>query len=98
MGSCSTLRAVLFDWGAQELPGGLAVSDGCGLVESEDDGQVERVWAVGERFVELPVDAEGFEGRGPPTNGAVSALSLTGRVVDAVCLLMIRCGLAVLGQ
>lgn len=44
-------------WGLEDLSRGCAVSDRCGLVESEHDGQVERVGAVGERFVELTVDA-----------------------------------------
>ncbi|WP_368680318.1 hypothetical protein [Rhodococcus opacus] len=43
--------------GLEDLSRGCGVSDRCGLVESEQDGQVERVGAVGERFVELTVDA-----------------------------------------
>src|SRR5262249_51365059 len=50
----------------EEFAGGGAVSDGGGVVESEDDGQVERVGAVGEGFVELAVYAEGFEGGRTP--------------------------------
>ncbi|QIZ37753.1 hypothetical protein [Saccharopolyspora sp. ASAGF58] len=51
----------------QEITGGGAVSDGGGLVEPEHGGQVERVGAVGEGFVELTIDAQGFEGGGSAT-------------------------------
>ena len=61
LGSCSTW-VLLFGEGEEEFAGGGAVSDGGGLVESEDDGQVQRVGAVGEGFVELAVHAESFEG------------------------------------
>lgn len=57
-GSCSSAG------GLEDLSRGCAVSDRCGLVESEHDGQMERVGAVGERFVELTVDAQGFQGGG----------------------------------
>ena len=62
LGSCSTRLVVFLGWGFKELSCCGAVSDRCGFVEAEHDGQVERVRAVGECFVELPVDAEGFQG------------------------------------
>ena len=49
---------------ASSLSCGVAVSDGGGLVEAEHGGEVERVGAVGEGLVELPVDAQGFQGGG----------------------------------
>jgi hypothetical protein len=61
LGSWSTW-VLLFGGGEEKFPGGGAVSDGGGLVESEDDGQVQGVGAVGEGFVELAVNAESFEG------------------------------------
>jgi hypothetical protein len=41
----------------EDLSRGGAVSDRRGFVEAEHDGQMERVGAVGECFVELTVDA-----------------------------------------
>jgi hypothetical protein len=57
---------LLFGGGEEEFSGGGAVLDGGGLVESEYDGQVQWVGAVGEGFVELAVHAEGFEGGRAP--------------------------------
>lgn len=52
---------------------------------------------MGECFVEPTIDAEGLEARGAQAKGSVSAFSLTGRVVLAVCVL-IGYGLPALGQ
>lgn len=72
LGSRSTRRLVSLGGGLEELPRGCAVSDRCALLESEYDGQVERAGTVGERFVELTVDAQGFQGGGLPFCPAVA--------------------------
>jgi hypothetical protein len=53
---------VLFGGGRQELAGDGGVLDGGGVVDAEHGGEVQGVGAVGEGFLELPVDAEPFEG------------------------------------
>jgi len=53
---------VLFGGGVQELAGDGRVLDGGGVVDPEHGGEVQGVGAAGEGFLELPVDAEPFEG------------------------------------
>src|SRR5690242_13256784 len=48
--------------GLQELAGDGRVLDGGGVVDAEYGGEVQRVGAAGECFLELPVDAEPLEG------------------------------------
>ncbi|WP_433709579.1 hypothetical protein ACQP2U_24215 [Nocardia sp. CA-084685] len=71
-------------WGLYELSRGCAVSDRCGLVESEHDGQVERVGSVGECVVELTVDAEGFQGGSSGAERRVENDVADGSGVEAV--------------
>ena len=53
---------MLFGGGLQELAGDGRVLDGGGVVDPEHGGEVQGVGAAGEGFLELPVDAEPFEG------------------------------------
>ena len=55
---------VLLGGGLQELAGDGRVLDGGGVVDPEHGGEVQGVGAAGEGFLELPVDAEPFEGGG----------------------------------
>lgn len=50
--------------GGEEQAGVLGVTDGGLEVEAEYRCQVQRVGSVGEGFLELPVDAQPFQGRG----------------------------------
>jgi hypothetical protein len=58
----ASTRSVALDVGFQELPCCGGVADRGFLVETEHDGQVQRVRSVSEGFLELAVDAEAFEG------------------------------------
>ena len=51
------------------------VLDGGAVVDAEHGGEVQRVGAAGEGFLELPVDAEPFEGGGEAAALARSASS-----------------------
>ncbi len=55
---------MLLGGGLQELACDGRVLDGGGVVDPEHGGEVERAGAVGEGFLELPVDAKPFEGGG----------------------------------
>src|SRR5258708_24500125 len=63
-------RGVLLGGGFQELTGDGRVADGGGVVDPEHGGQVQRVAAAGEGFVELPVDPEALEGCGQSAAGS----------------------------
>ncbi|MGR6319949.1 hypothetical protein Q2K19_26140 [Micromonospora soli] len=49
---------------ADEFSGVGRASDGGSFADPEDGGQVQRVGAGGDGFLELPVDAQSFEGAG----------------------------------
>ena len=53
---------MLFGGGFLELARDGGVFDGGGVVDPEHGGEVQGVGAAGEGFLELPVDAEPFEG------------------------------------
>jgi hypothetical protein len=53
---------VLLGGGLQELACDGRVLDGGGVVDPEHGGEVQRVGPAGEGFLELPVDAESFQG------------------------------------
>jgi hypothetical protein len=55
---------VLLGGGLLELACDGRVLDGGGVVDPEYGGEVQGVGAAGEGFLELPVDAEPFEGGG----------------------------------
>jgi hypothetical protein len=55
---------LLLSCGLQEQPGVLGVADGGLGVEAEYRRQMQGVGAVGEDFLELPVDAQPFQGHG----------------------------------
>jgi hypothetical protein len=61
--------------GLQELPGDGRVAEGGGVVESEHGGEVQGVGAVGEGFLELPVDSQAFQGGGKAAASSRSASS-----------------------
>ena len=64
LGFSGTGGILLVGPGGEEQAGVLGVADRGLGVEAEHCGQVQRVRSAGEGFVELPVDAEPFEGRG----------------------------------
>ncbi len=83
--------------GHEEHPGVFGVADRGLGIEAEHGSQVQWVRAVREGFLELPVDAQPFQGRGLATEFFVPPQSGDG--TGAYCAaLMIRCGLVVLGQ
>ena len=53
---------MLLGGGLQELACDGRVADGGGVIDAEHGGEVQGVGAAGEGFLELPVDAEPFEG------------------------------------
>jgi hypothetical protein len=59
-----TSGVLLLGEGDQEGSGVLGVADGGLGVEAEHRCQVQGVGAVGEGFLELPIDTEPFQGRG----------------------------------
>src|SRR6266566_3068145 len=63
-GSRELAGAVLLGGGFQQLACDGGVADGGGVVEPEYDGEVQRVGAAGEGFLELPVGAQALEGGG----------------------------------
>ena len=81
----------------EDLACGVGVADRGLLVEAEHGGEVKRIGAVGEGFLELPVDAEPFQGRGLAAQRPVTQTLLAGPVSVAV-LVDSRWGLAVFGQ
>src|ERR1700724_3390319 len=64
LGFAGTGCVVLLGGGLQELAGDGGVSDGGVVADAEHGGEVQWVAVVGEGFLELPVDAEAFEGGG----------------------------------
>src|SRR6266851_4304405 len=66
-GACGV---VLLGGGFHELTGDGGIADGGGVVDPEHGGEVQRVGAAGEGFVELPVDPEPLEGGGQPAAGS----------------------------
>ena len=56
------LRGLLLGGGLQELACDSRVLDGGVVADPEYGGEVQGVGAAGEGFLELPVDAEPFEG------------------------------------
>src|SRR6266702_2527128 len=64
LGFAGTGGILLLGRGGEEQAGVLGVADGGLGVEAEYRCQVQRVGSVGEGFLELPVDAEPFQGRG----------------------------------
>jgi hypothetical protein len=83
---------------AQQLPGCVRVADCGGLATAEDLGQVQRVGAAGEGFVEVAVDAQPFQGCRQSAQDAAES-GLTDRVEPhGGCLADQQVGLAVLGQ
>ena len=78
---------ILLFGGRDEQPGVLRVADRGLGVEAEHGGQVQRVGADRERFLELPVDAEPFQGDGRPAQrrrGEVAGADGAGAVGAAV--------------
>src|SRR6266702_1054221 len=63
-GSRELAGEVLLGGGFQQLACDGGVADGGGVVEPEYDGEVQRVGAAGEGFLELPVGAQALEGGG----------------------------------
>jgi hypothetical protein len=66
LGFAGSGGVVLLGGGLQELAGDGRVLDGGGVVDPEHGGEVQGGGAAGEGFLELPVDAEPFEGRREP--------------------------------
>ena len=60
---------VLLGGGVQELTGDGRVLDGGGVVDPEHGGEVQRVRAVDEGFLELSVDPQALEGGGEAAAG-----------------------------
>src|SRR6266567_9539569 len=99
LGFSGTGGILLVGPGGEEQAGVLGVADGGLGVEAEHCCQVQRVGPVGEGFLELPVDAEPFQGRGLAAEfglGVVDRADWPG--AHRECWLMSRCGLAVSGQ
>jgi len=64
-GGHAVAGVVLFGRRGEQLAGVFRVADHGLGVEAEHRGQVQRVGAAGEGFLELPVDAEPLQGGGP---------------------------------
>src|SRR5260221_8909100 len=71
-GGCGSLMLAGSCWSAgvaRSWRGDGRVADGGGVVDPEYRGEVQRVGAAGEGFVELPVDPEALEGGGQSAAG-----------------------------
>jgi len=69
-------RGVLFLGGrGEERAGGVGVADGGLGIETEEQGEVERVTAAGEGFFEDPVHSQPFQGGGLPVEDERGALA-----------------------
>ena len=55
----------MFGGGGEQSSCGAGVSDGGGVVDAEHGGEVQRVRSAGECLVELSVDAQRLQPRGP---------------------------------
>jgi hypothetical protein len=69
-------RQCLFGWAAEKVAGGVGVGHRVGVVDVEDQGQMERVGAGGQGFVQDAVAPDAFEG------DAVRPLTVEGDAQD----------------
>jgi hypothetical protein len=88
-------RVVFLGRRDEQLPGVLGVTDGGLGIKAEHGGQVQRVGAAGEGFLELPVDAEPFRRGGLPSQcrlGEVAGADRTGAVGAVLVDQQVRVG------